>query len=371
MGNGLDPRTLTGNRYANADQLQRRNVSAVAPSDTNVLGWNGDNKEWEPKNDAHILDVDATQTSVSVVDETSIYSYSITGGTLPTDGGFFCQLGGTFTNNTATDPGYVIIKVKLGATTALTSNEIDFVANAAARKWTLSIWCFNTGTASSQRWIAHFDSGKASAATFSVGVSGGSAQAHGSGYGTSAENTANALTFDVTVTLEDADMVLNKELGFIELLASPAASVTDHSHTTLPIDSTPSDDTASGITAELTAGTALVWGNFCCIGDDGKMEKTDADDEDGATNNARCVAFCTETIAENSEGTFLLQGFIRDDSEWNFTIGDLVFLSTTAGEVTQTAPSGADDCVVVVGVALTADVLYFNPSLQGIVEHTG
>ena len=128
------------------------------------------------------------------------------------------------------------------------------------------------------------------------------------------------------------------------------------------------DHSVSGVRVGLTAGAALVWGNFCCIGNDGKMELADADDEDGVTNNARCVAFCLETIAENAIGLFLLHGFIRDDT-YNWTPGAKVYLDTTNGAATATAPSATDDCIVVLGIALSADVLYFNPQLV-IVEHT-
>ena len=51
-------------------------------------------------------------------------------------------------------------------------------------------------------------------------------------------------------------------------------------------------------------------------------------------------------------------------------MGGLVFLSTDVGAMTQTAPSGADDVVQVLGVATHADRMYFAPQLV-IVEHTG
>lgn len=139
---------------------------------------------------------------------------------------------------------------------------------------------------------------------------------------------------------------------------------------TVGLDSTPADDAVSGVTAELTAGTNLAWGDFCYIGADGKMEKCDAD----AIATSYCVAFCIDTINENSAGTFLLHGFIRDDDGWGgaMTIGGPVFLdAATAGDTTQTAPSTVNHCVVIVGVAVAARTLYFNPSPQAIVEHTG
>ena len=77
---------------------------------------------------------------------------------------------------------------------------------------------------------------------------------------------------------------------------------------------------------------------------------------------------------ETGTGTkkVLLHGLIRNDG-WNFTTGpgelSLVFLSTTVGTVTQTAPSGTNDVVQVLGFAMSDDVLYFNPQLH-VIEHT-
>ena len=139
-----------------------------------------------------------------------------------------------------------------------------------------------------------------------------------------------------------------------------------HLHGEVNIDSTPADDSATGIKTELTAGTNLVWGDFCYVGADGKMEKALAT----AEATSRVVAFCTETVNENATGTFLLQGFIRDDSAYDFTIGAKIYLSDdTAGAHDETQPAGTDETIVFLGIALTADVLYFNPSVQAIVQH--
>lgn len=135
------------------------------------------------------------------------------------------------------------------------------------------------------------------------------------------------------------------------------------------IDSTPANDTCSGTTTEFTAGAALTRGDCCYPGSDKKMEKCDAD----AEATSRCIAIVEEaTIAEDATGTFLLHGFF--EKEFNFTdpddIGKKVYLSVTAGAVSVTAPSGTDDCIVVVGNVMGADLIYFNPSVQAIVEHT-
>jgi hypothetical protein len=125
------------------------------------------------------------------------------------------------------------------------------------------------------------------------------------------------------------------------------------------------DDSASGATTTLTAGEDLVIGDVCYVKSDGKMGKADAD----AIATSSALFMATGTIANNASGTFLAWGLLRDDSAYNFTIGGLVYLSTTPGGITQTAPSGTDDVIQILGVAMTADIVFFTPSLVQV-EHT-
>jgi len=47
------------------------------------------------------------------------------------------------------------------------------------------------------------------------------------------------------------------------------------------------------------------------------------------------------------------------------TIGSALYISdTTAGSILTTIPTGADNVIRRVGYALTADELYFNPSMD-------
>lgn len=121
------------------------------------------------------------------------------------------------------------------------------------------------------------------------------------------------------------------------------------------------DHTTSGPTASLTAAADLVFGEFCYMNSSGKMAKGDAD----AIGTSGVFAMAAATIATDAAGIFALPGsFIRDDS-WNWgTVGAYVYLDTaTAGGLTQTAPTGTDDAIQIVGVATHADRIYFNPQL--------
>jgi len=56
----------------------------------------------------------------------------------------------------------------------------------------------------------------------------------------------------------------------------------------------------------------------------------------------------------------LLHGFLRNDA-WSFTPGAPVYVSPTAGELTQTIPTGTGQQVQVLGYATASNIIYFNP----------
>lgn len=120
------------------------------------------------------------------------------------------------------------------------------------------------------------------------------------------------------------------------------------------------DHTAFGLKIYLTANENQAFGDVVYINTDGEAQLADAD----AIATAKVIGMCTETVTANNVGTYLIQGTARDDS-WAWTVGGHIYLSTTGtsgNTLTQTAPSGTDDCVVVVGVATHADRMLFNPS---------
>lgn len=124
-----------------------------------------------------------------------------------------------------------------------------------------------------------------------------------------------------------------------------------------------SDHSVSGIQANFTAGEALVFGDVCYLNGSGEMVKADAD----AAASGFVVGIAAAVIASGMVGPFLLFGFVRDDT-WNWTPGSILYLSTTAGGITATAPSGGSDVILPLGVATHADRMLFSPS-RTIVEH--
>ncbi len=89
--------------------------------------------------------------------------------------------------------------------------------------------------------------------------------------------------------------------------------------------------------------------------DGGTWELADADD----VHTTYMVGLCIGPIF--NEYRLLLNGIYDTGGHHGFTIGAPLYISNTAGELTNTAPSGSDDYVRVVGYALSTSNIYFCP----------
>jgi len=129
------------------------------------------------------------------------------------------------------------------------------------------------------------------------------------------------------------------------------------------ITASPADDhSASGIKITLIAAQTTNFGDVCYIAATGKATLVDAD----AVATCKGIVMCADaSISADAEGNFLLIGIARDDT-WAWTVGGFVYSSltgTTGNTITQSAPSGGNDVVQVLGVATHADRIFFNPQL--------
>lgn len=130
------------------------------------------------------------------------------------------------------------------------------------------------------------------------------------------------------------------------------------------VDTTPgSDHTGSGIKGVFTngSGVTVYHGDIGFMASDGQIELADAD----ADTSMPALYMSLATITNGASGEWLITGVVRDDT-WNWTRGPgtsgLIYVSTTAGDMTQTAPSATGDQVQIVGTAISADIMLFNPS---------
>jgi len=121
------------------------------------------------------------------------------------------------------------------------------------------------------------------------------------------------------------------------------------------------DVTASGLIITATVDTnAQGVGAPLFMAADGHLDTADAD-----TNaTSPCVALALETGTGSKN--ILAHGIVRNDA-WNWTPGpgnaSLIYVSESVGTLTQTAPTTANSVIQPVGWALTADSIYFCPSM--------
>jgi hypothetical protein len=122
------------------------------------------------------------------------------------------------------------------------------------------------------------------------------------------------------------------------------------------------DGTYSGIIEAGTAGAALAFGDLVYFAAaDSRWELADADAS--ATAGPVKLGMCVLAAAADGDATtILLVGKIRADAAFpTMTISAPMYISGTAGDITGTQPTATDAVIRVIGHAVTADALYFNP----------
>lgn len=141
-------------------------------------------------------------------------------------------------------------------------------------------------------------------------------------------------------------------------------TVSDDEVSELIVAAPSTDHTASGTKITLTANENQNFGDVCYIDSDGEAHLADA----SVIATAGAVVMCMETVTTGNPATYLMVGVARDDT-WAWTVGGLIYLSTTGttgNTLTQTAPSATNEVVQVIGVAIHADRMTFNPNLSMI-----
>ena len=120
--------------------------------------------------------------------------------------------------------------------------------------------------------------------------------------------------------------------------------------------------TFKGITMTATVDTNAVGvGALLAIGTDGNFDEADAD------AIANCYMLAIATATGTGAKTLLLQGQICN-TDWTWDVGLPIYASITQGTLSQTIVSGTDDVNVMIGFALSADTIYFNPYLAYVTK---
>ena len=177
--------------------------------------------------------------------------------------------------------------------------------------------------------------------------------------GTNITLSTNTLAVDDAFIKNDADDTTSGIVTVGGIVLSEAK----HVNISTPLLGT-TDHTFTGTTAQMLAGGAISAFDLVCIHTT-TSEVVEADASAYAT--ARVIGIAPAAISDTATGTILLHGFIRDDT-YNWTTGATLYLSETAGALTETAPTTDGAFVQAVGIALSPDVVYINPSMD-VIEH--
>lgn len=122
------------------------------------------------------------------------------------------------------------------------------------------------------------------------------------------------------------------------------------------------DGKYSGITCAGTAGATVVFGDLIYLSiSDQRWELADASNE--SESGDVLLGMCLSSGNDGDAINVLLNGYIRED-DWAFTsYGREIYASTTAGDITQTSPSGIGEIIRVIGYSHDdSDTIYFNPN---------
>lgn len=132
------------------------------------------------------------------------------------------------------------------------------------------------------------------------------------------------------------------------------------------------DGTYSGIVVVGTSGYTQAFGDVVYLDPtDSRWEACDANSAAGADGDCRgSVGMVVVAGTDGNTCTILIRGKIRADANFpTLTINNPIYISETAGDITQTQPTTTDVVIRIIGYALTADEMMFAP--DGIwITHT-
>lgn len=168
------------------------------------------------------------------------------------------------------------------------------------------------------------------------------------------------------LTLAGADLTVPNltigEAGFITLSETSGIALD-------PAGS--ADEKWSGVTCTGTAGETIAVGDLIYL-DVTATEWKLADADAASTSGDVPLGLCLTAANDGGATNILLVGTMRSAAfPASIALGAPVYVSTTAGDIQATQPSGTDDVVRRVGWAITAEpnTIYFNPS-NDYVTHT-
>lgn len=125
----------------------------------------------------------------------------------------------------------------------------------------------------------------------------------------------------------------------------------------------------NGITTYYTSSQTISFGQLVFIDSSSLSKLSTASGSAGATSSlfAPAIGISVEPVTINNQGRFLISGIISSGS-WSWTVGRKLYLSKTSGQMTQSvAGYTSGDTVQVIGVALSSNKIFFNPSYDTLI----
>ena len=129
------------------------------------------------------------------------------------------------------------------------------------------------------------------------------------------------------------------------------------------------DEKWSGVTMTGTAGATLAVGDVCFLQTaDSKWELVDGILDGTDLGFKLQLGICVLAANADAATEMLVYGKVRSAAFPTFTVGAPVYLDDTAGDLVVTQPSTTNFAIRIVGYAITAEDLCFNPSNDYIVH---
>jgi hypothetical protein len=171
----------------------------------------------------------------------------------------------------------------------------------------------------------------------------------------------NALTIADGGGVTFAQDITTTSHKYINLPENSSIKFTDQ----IGVDNSIDNDDGQGIIFTFRAGATVT--PFSPVYVDGNNEVQECDADAIATMPCIGVSMNTSNVTADNDIEVMLLGLIRHDSFTDFgAAGAPVFVSTTVGTMTTTAPSGTDDVVQIVGHSIAEDLIFVQPSLTYI-----
>jgi hypothetical protein len=166
-----------------------------------------------------IYDRSVSAATANSSTETTLYTYTIPAGDLGATGGVKLSMGGTLKKD---DAGTMTLRVKLGGTEILNTGAHTLYSSQNTQAWNLNLLMLNAGSATSQRWVADFNSVN-SASTFRM-VNQGVSHTH------SISANTTGVTGGATGSYADHGHSIGSGLTAADGVATVASQATSHQH---------------------------------------------------------------------------------------------------------------------------------------------